>query len=189
MNSKAIYFILCIVSASILAPYLTWLLTSNASTFEGGRAYSRLFITPIFFVGFLILCFIDHKIFYKHTKMFFKYRNIAFSVITIVSFVGFKSFNDRELKEKKARIQNNYHCVAEVEDSYEGYVIDTEYQHLKIIKTDSSHTEFKYSRLTLDDFDSYFYKGQKISKKANETEFEVELRDGTLRRFKIPCYQ
>jgi len=45
--------------------------------------------------------------------------------------------------------------------------------------------EFKYSRLKLD----YFYKGQKISKKANETEFEVELRDGFLRRFKIPCYQ
>ncbi|WP_299325989.1 hypothetical protein [uncultured Maribacter sp.] len=189
MNSKAIYFILGIISVLILTPCLIWPLTSNVSTFEGGRAYSRFFATPILFIGFLILWFIDYKIFYKPTNMFLKYRIIVFSIIIIVSSIGLKNFISNELNVEKAGKQNTYGCKADVKDSYEGYITDTQYQRLKIRKNDSNLTEFKYSRLKLDNFDSYFYEGQKISKKANETEFEVELRDGSLRRFKIPCYQ
>ena len=189
MYRKAIYVILCVISASILAAFLVWPLTSGVSTFEGGRSYSRLFVTPLFFIGFLVLWFIDYKIFYRPTNMFIKYRNIAFSIIIIVSFIGFKNYVTNELKEQKERIQNGYHCIAHVKDSYEGYIIDTKYQRLTIVKLDSNLTEFKYSRLKLDKFDSYFFINQKISKKANETEFEVELRDGSLKRFKIPCYQ
>ena len=189
MYRKAIYIILCIISALILAPYLAWHETASVSTFEGGRTWSRLLITPILFIGFLILWFIDYKIFYKPTNMFLKYRIIAFSVLIIALFIGFKNFISNELNVEKARRQNTYGCKADVKDSYEGYIIDTTYQRLKIRKNDSNRTEFKYSRLKLDKFDSYFYEGQKISKKANETEFEVELRDSSLRRFKIPCYQ
>lgn len=189
MKSKALYILLGIINACILAPFFAWVLTLGITDFEGARGFAGLYLTPVIFIILLVVLFIDYRIFFKPNSNFLKQRSYIFLLVIAITFIGLKISNYNSEKKQKEFAQNKLECVAQVKDYYEGYVIDTVYKSLTVRKMDSNYTEFKYKYFNINEFSSIFYRGQKISKKANETEFDVVLRNGETKTFKIPCYE
>lgn len=76
MNNKSLFFKLACISALVLGHFLAWIFSLGVSEFDGGRGYTSVCLTPILFVGLLILFFIDYRIFYKPNSNYLKQRNI-----------------------------------------------------------------------------------------------------------------
>lgn len=189
MGNRITYIILGFSLTLILTPLLSWLLTSGVTDFEGASGFAWLYSLPISFILLLLLWFLDHKFNSKRFNNYFKTRSYIFLSLIIITILGFYIQHLKEEKQKKTFKRTRIECVTQYQESYNGYVIDTVYSSLKIRKMDSSYTEFKYKYLKTENFKTTFFRGQKISKKANASTFQVILKNGKTESFTIPCYE
>ncbi|WP_109299769.1 hypothetical protein [Aquimarina sp. AU474] len=188
MKNKALHTVLGIICLFVFTPVVSFILTSQASNFEGANGFAFLYLLPVIFIGLAILWLIDYQLFSKKRQNYFISRNIIFLLLSTMSLLGCYLYFLHEEKERKELRLNSYHCVEQLKDGYEGFIIAIRFQTLRIRKKDSAYTQLKYTFKNEYDMNEHFYVGQRIWKTKNEKEFWVELKDGKTQRFYVPCY-
>jgi len=188
MQNKSLYLILGIICLLLVTPIISYLLTVNANSFEGANGFAFMYLLMIlpFFLGFILL--IDYLIFRDKPK-YFKKRTRLFLVLIGISLTTYAVSAYIDSKERESWRRNRTPCKKNFEDGYTGFVVDTVRGLLRVRRNDSAYTDFRYYFSDRTMMKNYFYIGQELSKEANQSTFDVILRDGTTKTFTIPCYK
>ncbi len=188
LRNKGLYTVLGVICLFVFTPIVVYILTLKTSEFEGARGYAFVYMLPVVFIGLAIVWFIDYRLFSKKSSNYFVSRNIIFLILILASSLAYYLNFVQEKKERKKLRINSHLCINQLQDEYEGFIIDTRFQTLRIRKKDSTYSQLKYKFKNKHNLDQDFYVGQKIWKITNEERFWVELKNGTTQRFYIPCY-
>lgn len=123
-----------------------------------------------------------------------KYKtNYIVSTIGII-VVALISMGNNILLEKKeiANYRNSDLCQVEVKKEFEAYVFEVSetYQEVSFFKIeDNNRIFFDYHFKTPQEALKNSFEGQKVMKKANDTEIAMIHRSGEKEMIPIPCYQ
>ena len=186
--NKSVYFLLGLLSVILITPIVTNFATSGVTNFEGARGYAFIYTVPIIFFLLLFIWFLLHKLLNNKNK-FFQYSIFVFISISFLSIISFIYLNNEDKKERQQKLRNSHFCKKQFNDEFNGIVISTSHNKLRIRKMDSTYKEFNYNFIDRkEDLKKHFFIGQKVKKQPNKEFFTATLKNKETKEFLIPCY-
>ena len=121
------------------------------------------------------------------------------SILTIVVIgcvaIGLSIFainysKDKAVQKKIDEKRNTKICQDLYKDTYEGVIVKAKKNHLRIRRLNGKkYQEFNYFFSNTYKVNDHFHAGQNLNKKSNSEVFSADMRDGTRKEFRIPCWE